>query len=37
MNNKPRFVFKMSRAQAQIALAMNQDSSFFSKLRALPR
>ena len=29
MNSKPRFVFKMSRAQAQIVLAMNQDSRFF--------
>ena len=29
MNDKPTFVFKMSRAQAQIVLAMNQDSRFF--------
>ena len=29
MNDKPTFVFKMSRAQAQIVLAMNQDSNLF--------
>ena len=29
MNDKPTFVFKMSQAQAQIALAMNQDSIIF--------
>ena len=29
MNEKARFVFKMSRAQAQIALAMNQNSNLF--------
>ena len=29
MNDNPTFVFKMSRAQAQIALAINQDSNLF--------
>ena len=29
MNDKPTFAFKMSRAQAQITLAMNQDSNLF--------
>ena len=29
MNDKARFVFKMSRAQTQIALAMNQNSNLF--------
>ena len=29
MNDKARFVFKMSRAQAQNALAMNQNSNLF--------
>ena len=29
MNDKPTFVFKMSRAQAQIVLAKNQDSNLF--------
>ena len=29
MNDKPTFVFKMSRVQTQIALAINQDSNLF--------
>ena len=29
MNDKPTFVYEMSRAQVQIALAMNQDSNLF--------
>ena len=29
MNDKPTFVFKMSRIQTQIALAINQDSNLF--------
>ena len=31
MKDKSTFAFKMSRAQAQIALAMNQDSNLFLK------